>query len=279
MILRIISILLFSLAILSAKSQSNLEVNNRADYLEIRVDFDRIPELIKKYSDSKIPIHLQLEILEENDFKEEHFTELSKLPLSFLRFNVWKKEKFYCKGLEYLQKLDSLELGGHTHPFLDDASKLKELQFLQLEIFQQDSSINKKSTFLYLNKLRITLSHVFNLSYMFDSLPKLNFLDVEKATGIFELSPSAEVLKTAPLEKICFGMVSLDTNQFSSAVFPNLKKVWLVGVSTGVKDFDFEKFILQNPTLEYVNLRMNKLSEGFVTDLRKKFPRIKIDKN
>lgn len=277
---RIIILLLFFIWFYSVDAQSELEVYNRNGYIEIRFDLNRLPDLIKRYSDSKSPIHLDLTITEEDILKEEHFSELAKLPLSFFRFNVWNKEKFYCSGLDKLQSLDSLELGGFSsHPFLEDASKLRQLEFLQLELFIQDSTIKQKSSFTNLKKLRISLSRVYDISMMFDSLPKLRDLDVSKCDARFNLGRAALALKESPLENLCLGLATIDTSDFNNAVFPTLKNVWLVGVSNGIKHFNFEQFISQNSSLEFVDLRMNNLSDEFMSDIRRKFPKIKIERD
>jgi hypothetical protein len=276
MLLRILFILSFSFVVSNANSQSTLKVFNRKTYLDIRCELSDIPILVKKYASSELPIHL--DISPDKNIKENHFEELAKLPLTFMRFSV-SDENVYCKGIDLLQSLDSLELSLHSHPFLKDASKLKELKFLELYLFMPDSSIKESAAFDQLTKMRIHLSRVTNLSSLFSSLKNLIFLDFTKNINQIDLSSSMTVLNTAPINKLCFGLCNIDTTNFKTAVFPSLKKVWLVGVSNSNKNFDFEQFIEQNPSLEFMDIRMNSIKDGFLADLRKKFPNIKIDRD
>lgn len=272
---RLLAILLL-FVVFTVNSQTTLEVFDRKTYLDIRCELSDIPMLVKKYSTSVLPLHL--DISPDTNLKQEHFTQLSKLPLTFLRFSMWEKN-YYCSGLNLLQSLDSLELSGHAHPFLSDASKLKELKYLQLEIFIPDSSIHERCSFDQITKMRISLSFIDDLSKLFNSLKGLQFLDFTKNDAKIKLASTMQVLKVAPIQKLCFALCSIDTTDFKTAVFPYIKKVWLISVHTGETEFGFHDFILQNPTLEFVDITMNGLTEKFAADLREKFPDVKIKRD
>ncbi|HLP13464.1 MAG TPA: hypothetical protein VK177_16120 [Flavobacteriales bacterium] len=230
-----------------------------------------VNEMVKLFGDSKKPLHVYFDC--DSTLKPEHFEALSRLNICYMRFHIRKPQKFYCSGLDKLH-VDTLELGGQTHLFLEDASKIKELKRLHLTVFIPDSTLTKPPAFDQITSLHISLSPVKDISTIIGSLKKLKLLDLAKMDAGLDLVASMNVLKDAPIEELWMYLVNVNVPEVEKIGFPNLKKCVLR--LNNVKTFPYTDFIGRCPKLESIDLTANGFSEKYIRGMQEKYPHVKI---